>query len=162
MNNQYLMFRRTRIIIIICKLEWRRLLSFKPISKNNEGTGKSMSLLFLHQITHNITIDCLLNYQFSTWKLQTQNMLYTQIVLFQHSEQFMFTTCSELAIFMYWACNSMKNILSYSGLVDTRLSASEKDLPAYSTFIFSDREGFFFRDEIQLDNSELPLFTLYS
>ena len=31
-------------------------------------------LLFLHQITNNMTTDCSLNYKFSTWKLQTQNM----------------------------------------------------------------------------------------
>ena len=41
----------------------------------------------------------------------------------------MFSTCSELEIFMYWTRNSMNNLLSYCGLVDTRISASEKDLP---------------------------------
>ena len=30
--------------------------------------------LFLQQLTHNMTKDCLLIYQFSTWKLQAQNM----------------------------------------------------------------------------------------
>ena len=40
-------------------------------------------------------------------------MLFTQIV----------------AIFMYWTCNSMDNLLSYCGLVDEKISASEKDLP---------------------------------
>ena len=34
-------------------------------------------LFFLHQLTHNMTTDCSLNYQFSTWKLQAQNMLCT-------------------------------------------------------------------------------------
>ena len=29
---------------------------------------------------------------------------------------------------MYWTCNSMNN-LSYCGLTDTRMSASDKDLP---------------------------------
>ena len=48
---------------------------------------------------------------------------------FWHSEQFMYTTCSELGIFMYWTRNSMNNFLSYCGLVDTGISASEKDLP---------------------------------
>ena len=41
----------------------------------------------------------------------------------------MFSTCFELGIFMYWTCNSMNNLLSYCGLVDTRKSASKKDLP---------------------------------
>ena len=39
-------------------------------------------LLFLHQLTHNMTTDYSLNYEFSTWKMQSQNMLCTQIVLF--------------------------------------------------------------------------------
>ena len=38
-------------------------------------------------------------------------------------------TCSELAIFMFRTRNSMNNLLSYCGLVDARISASEKDLP---------------------------------
>ena len=41
----------------------------------------------------------------------------------------MYTTCSELGIFMHWTCNSMNNLLSYYGLDDARISASEKDLP---------------------------------
>ena len=43
--------------------------------------------------------------------------------------QFMYTTCSELGIFMYWSGNSMNNLLSYSGLVDVKIRASDKDLP---------------------------------
>ena len=31
-------------------------------------------LLFLPQLTHNMTTDCSLNYEFSTWKCQAQNM----------------------------------------------------------------------------------------
>ena len=70
--------------------------------------------LFLHQLTHNMTTDFLF--------------------LFWHSEQFMYTTCSELVVFMYWTRNSMNNILSYYGLVDARISASEKDLPVLRYF----------------------------
>ena len=36
----------------------------------------------------------------------------------------------ELGIFMYWTCNSMNNLSSYCGLVDTKIRASDKDLPA--------------------------------
>ena len=36
---------------------------------------------------------------------------------------------SELVVFMYRTRNSMKNLLSYCGLVDERISASDKDLP---------------------------------
>ena len=35
------------------------------------------------------------------------------------------TTCSELL----WTGKSMNNLLSYCGLVDPRISASDKDLP---------------------------------
>ena len=40
----------------------------------------------------------------------------------------MFSPCSELGIFMYWTANSLDSLLSYRGLVDARISASEKDL----------------------------------
>ena len=44
---------------------------------------------FLHQLTHNMTTDCSLNYKFSTRKLQVQYMLCTSNwFLFWHSEQF--------------------------------------------------------------------------
>ena len=54
------------------------------------------------------------------------------ILFFWHSEQFMYTKCTELAILMQWTCNSMNNLLSYCGFVDPRISASEKDLPVHS------------------------------
>ena len=55
----------------------------------------------------------------------------TQIIfwVFWQSEQSMYTTCSDLGICMYWPRDSMNNILSYHGLVDAKISASEKDLP---------------------------------
>ena len=53
-------------------------------------------LLFLHQLTHNMTTDCSLNYKFNTWKFQAQtwgeNVVYRSC--FWHSEQFLYTTCS--------------------------------------------------------------------
>ena len=92
-------------------------------------TGKSLSESLILAST-NPQYDDRLNYKFSTWKLQGQNMMCTQIVfLFWHSEPFVYTTCSELGIFMYWTCNSVNNLLSYYGLVDARISASDKDLP---------------------------------
>ena len=45
-----------------------------------------------------------------------------------NSEQFVYTTCSELVVFIFWTCNSMKNLLSYCGLVDARISGSEKKI----------------------------------
>ena len=37
-----------------------------------------------------------------------------------------------LGIFLYWTCNSMNNLLSYCGLVDAKIRASDKDLPVSS------------------------------
>ena len=91
-------------------------------------------LLFLHQLTHNMTTDCSLNYKFNTWKFQAQtwgeHVVYRNC--FRHSEQILYTRCShrfELGIFMFWTCNSMNNLLSYCGLVDAEIRASDKDLP---------------------------------
>ena len=42
----------------------------------------------------------------------------------------MFSPCSELGIFMHWTtCDAMNNLLSYCGLVDAKIRASDKDLP---------------------------------
>ena len=41
----------------------------------------------------------------------------------------MFSKSSELKIFMNWTCNSINNLLSYCGLIDAKIRASEKDLP---------------------------------
>ena len=53
-------------------------------------------LLFLHQLTHNMTTDCSLNYKCNTWKFQAQtwgeHVVYRNC--FWHSEQFLYTTCS--------------------------------------------------------------------
>ena len=49
-----------------------------------------------------------------------------QKTIFVHS---MFSPCSELVVFMYWTGKSMNNLLSYCGLVDVRINASDKDLP---------------------------------
>ena len=65
----------------------------KPVQVN-----LCQKLLFLHQLIHNITTDCSLNYKINTWKFQAQNMgdhtVYTNSVLFSfwHLEQFMYTT----------------------------------------------------------------------
>ena len=60
-----------------------------------------------------------------------ENMLCTKIVLNVRNN---FCTQHvlprfELGIFMYWTCNSMNNLLSYCGLVDAKIRASDKDLP---------------------------------
>jgi hypothetical protein len=94
--------------------------------------------LFLHQLTHNMTTDCSLNYEFSTGnsKLRTcwEHVVYINCSERQNKNKKpicvhnIFSTCSEFGIFMYWTRNWMNNLLSYCGLVDKRISASEKDL----------------------------------
>jgi hypothetical protein len=68
-------------------------------------------LLFLHQLNHNMTTDCSWNYH----------------------ENYKCRTWAEYVLPMFCAFsfhgNSMNNLLSYCGLVDARISASEKDLP---------------------------------
>ena len=52
-----------------------------------------LKLLFLHQLTHNMTTDCSLKYKFNTWKFQAQtwgdHVVYRNC--FWHSEQFLYT-----------------------------------------------------------------------
>ena len=60
---------------------------------------------------------------------RSEHVVYTNCFLFWSSEKFMYTTCSELEVFMYWTGKSMNNLLSYCGLVDAKIRASEKDLP---------------------------------
>ena len=59
------------------------------VQQSSQVTGSSITgsfdvqvnlcqkLLFLHQLTHNMTTDCSLNYKFNTWKFQAQNMGHT-------------------------------------------------------------------------------------
>ena len=57
--------------------------------------------LFLYQLTHNMTTDFSLNYEFSTWKLQAQYMLpvaYINCSESQNKKQFLYTTCTLLVI----------------------------------------------------------------
>ena len=72
---------------------------------------------------------------FNTWKFQAQTWG-EHVVCINCSEyqnknkkQFVCTTCSELVVFMYWIGKSMNNILSYYGLLDAKIRASDKDLP---------------------------------
>ena len=96
-------------------------------------TGKSLSKAFIFEST-NPKYDDRLFIELRDQYMRiasSEHVMYTNcfLFLFWHSEQFMYTTCSEIGIFMYWPRNSMNNLLSYYGLVDDRISASEKDLP---------------------------------
>ena len=60
-----------------------------------------------------------------------ENMLCTKIVLNVRNNFWRQHVLPrfELGIFIYWTCNSMNNLLSYYGLVDAKIRASDKDLP---------------------------------
>ena len=86
-------------------------------------------LLFLNQLTHNMTRDCSLNPPKNT---SSEHVVYKYC--FECQKQYLCTTCSprfELGIFMY----SMNNLSSYYGLVDAKIRASDKDLPVLHLFI---------------------------
>ena len=98
--------------------------------------------LFLHQLTLSMTSDCSLNYEFSTRKFHAQNMLRTRW------EHIVYINCSEFQnkkqfgtqhVNIFWTRNSMNNLLSDCGLVDTRISASEKDLSLHKKLWMWDR-----------------------
>ena len=50
----------------------------------------------------------------------SQHVVYINCSEYQNKKQFVYTTCSELGIFMYWTDDSMNNMLSYFGLVDAK------------------------------------------
>jgi hypothetical protein len=59
----------------------------------------------------------------------SEHVVYINCSKCQNKNQFVYTACSELGVFMYWIGKSMDNLLSYYGLVEPRISASDKDLP---------------------------------
>ena len=69
----------------------------------------------------------------------------------------MYTTCSPDVLSLEFSCtetcNSMNNLLSYCGLVDARISASEKDLPV--------RKAHFNRPNMILNYCTVIMTTIY-
>ena len=84
-------------------------------------------LLFLHQLTHNMTTDCSLNYKFNTWKFQAQNMG---------------RTCCVQKLFLTFRTIFVHNMLSPCS---AKRRASDKDLPVCTcSKMFSNSENQFF------------------
>ena len=103
------------------------------------GTGKSLLEALILASTNpqydkRLFIDLQVQYMKIT---SSEHVVYITCSECQNKNQFMYTTCSELVIFLYWSRNSMSNLLSYCGLVDARKSASEKDLPLCVEYILS-------------------------
>ena len=68
-------------------------------------------IIFLHQLTHNITTDFSLNYKFNTWKFLAQNMG---------------RTCCVQKLFLTFRTISVHNIFSPCS---AKIRASDKNLP---------------------------------
>ena len=58
--------------------DWRHGVRSRNLEGSLVQTILCQKLLFLYQLTHNMTTDCTLNYEFSTWKFQDQTMLCTK------------------------------------------------------------------------------------
>ena len=62
----------------------------------------------------------------------------------------MYTTRSELVVFMYRTGKSMNNLLSYCGLwLDARIRASKKDLPVHILYLMDRLDGLKYQLEIR-------------
>ena len=101
-------------------------------------TGKSVSeALILQSINpqydDRLFIDSWLQYKKNT---TSEHVVYKHcfLFLFWSSKQCLYTTCSEVVFFLYWIQEWMNNLSSYCGLTDSRISASEKDLPVHKRF----------------------------
>ena len=90
---------------MLCHTQWGErdseggiLTLFSPL----EGYFLQVNLFqkrsFLHQLTHNMTTDCSLNYEFSTRKIQVQDMLCTKIVLNAKTDARMSTSEKDLPV----------------------------------------------------------------
>ena len=91
-------------------------------------TGKSVSEALILE-----SVKPTLWQQIVHWITSSEHVVYKNYFKCQNKTQFLYTTCSELAIFLYWTRNSMNNLSSYCGLTDSRMSASEKDLPVLTS-----------------------------
>ena len=50
-------------------------------------------------------------------------------------------SCTQHVLNLYFSCNSMNNLLSYCGLTDARMWASEKDLPVTQIWLVNSRSS---------------------
>ena len=123
-NKVWPLIRYVHLDLKFLRLSYYRLNFLELLSESNE---QGVILVFLkcpmwrpsikksvYQLTLNMPKDCL---------------------FFWNPEKFMYTTCSEHGIFMSWTRNSMNNLPSHFGLVDARISASDKYLLVVLWFV---------------------------
>ena len=107
------------------KKKWRNPLYKMILWLCNIQVSLCQKLLFLHQLTYNMTTDC----SFMTSSVHENYKLRTC------SEHVVYINCFECQnknkkqyMHMYWTGKSMNNLLSYCRLVDAKRRASDKDL----------------------------------
>ena len=71
-----------------------------------------------------MTKDCPLNYNKNT---SSAHVVYT--IFLNVKTQTKINLCTQHVLNLYFSCNSVNNLLSYNGLINTRMRASDKDLP---------------------------------
>ena len=100
-------------------------------SKLNDkaGTGKSFSeALISHQLTRSTTRDCSLN---SSKNTSSEHVVYKNYVFVDIQNNI----CTQHVLNLYFSGNSMNNFSSYCGLTDSRMRASDTDLPLSQTHL---------------------------
>ena len=101
--------------------------------------GKSVSeALILESVNPQYDDRLFIDLQFQYKKnTSSEHVVYKNCFLFWHSKQLLYTTCSEFVFFWVRSCKSMNNLSSYCGLTDSRMSASDTDLPVPNLFDIS-------------------------
>ena len=82
----------------------------------------------MNQLTQNMMKDCSLN---SPKNTRSQYVVYKYCFEFQNKNK-KNNFCTQHVVNLNFSGNSMNNLLSYCGLTDARMKASEKDLPVSS------------------------------
>ena len=108
------------------------------------STGKSVSeALILESVNPKYDNRLFIDLQLLTQKnTNSEHVVYKNCFECQNKnkKQFLYTTCSELVFFWVRSRKSMNNLLSYFGLTDARMNASEKDLPVQVTDNITDNK----------------------
>ena len=80
---------------------------------------------FLHQLNNNMKRDCSLNFP-KKLKFRTS---YVQKLFFCFCFDIKNNICTQCVLNLYFGGDSMNNLLSYCGLTDSKMRASDTDLP---------------------------------
>ena len=78
---------------------------------------------FLYQLTHNMTRDCSLNYK---KKNSSEDVVYKNCFFYFDIQN---NICTQHVLNLHFSCNSMNNLSSNCGFVESRMRISDTDLP---------------------------------